>query len=166
MLPRHIKINEAVSARKNFCRRHRAMLTAGALRDLVLVGIEPNDMFLRRQCLLHRRIDVIALPRALTPVERSEHARRREQAREVIGLRFRRPNRRQRRIAGDKQKPALRQRVEIVARLILCRPGLTETGDRRHHDARINCGEILVAKPLGIQFARLKTLQHDVGGFD
>src|SRR5262245_16860524 len=69
VLARYIKINVAVLARKDSCRRHRAMLAAGSLENLLLVGPQPHDMLMGTQGLLHRRIDVIALSRALAPIE-------------------------------------------------------------------------------------------------
>ena len=48
MLPRHVKINEAVAALENFRRRHRAMLAAGALENLFFIGPQSNDMLLGR----------------------------------------------------------------------------------------------------------------------
>jgi hypothetical protein len=45
------------------------MLAAGALKDLLLVGIETYDVLMSRQRLLHRSVHVIALAGALAPVE-------------------------------------------------------------------------------------------------
>ena len=92
VLAGHVKIHVAVAAGKNSRRRDRTVLAAGALRYLLLVGPKTNDMLLGRQGLLHRCINVIAFSRALAPVKGCEHARRREQAREVVRLSFRRPH--------------------------------------------------------------------------
>ena len=70
------------------------MLAAGTLRYLLFVRPEPNDMLVRRQGLLHRRVHVIALPRALASIERRQQARCGKQTRKVIRLCFRWPARR------------------------------------------------------------------------
>src|SRR4051794_3734902 len=80
MLARNIKINETIAARKNLCRRHRAMLAAGAFEDLLVVGPEANDMLLSRQRLLHRAIDMIAFSGALAAIKGRQNAYRGKQA--------------------------------------------------------------------------------------
>ena len=75
MLPRDVEINESIATWKNLRRRHGTMLAPGAPENLILVRPQSNDMLVRRQRLLHRRVHVIALTGALASVERRQHAR-------------------------------------------------------------------------------------------
>ena len=94
MLPGYVEINEAVTTWKNSRRSHLSMLAACALHNLLVVGVEANDVLVGRQGFLHRCVNMIALPRALSLVKRREHARGGKQTREIVRLSFRRSNRR------------------------------------------------------------------------
>src|SRR5690242_15543644 len=139
------------------------MLAAGALRDLLLVGPQTNDMLLRCQSFLHRRIDMIALPRALAPVERGEQSRCGEQARKIIRLGLGRFYRRQGWISRDIQKSAFRKSDQVIAGQVFLWTGLTKAGDRRHHNPWIDRREIFIAESFTVQIAGLKTLDDHVG---
>src|ERR1700730_18403573 len=106
MLARDVEINKSIATGKNLRGRHGPVLAAGAFENRVLVCPEPDDMLVSSQRFLHRRVHMIALPCALTPIESRQHARRGEHAGKIVSLGFRWPAWGQRRIAGDIQETA------------------------------------------------------------
>src|SRR5262244_2217773 len=99
---------------------------------------------------------------SFAPIERRQQSRCGKQTRKVVRLCLRRTAWGQRWVTRNIQETALGERHEIIARQIFLRPGLTETGDRSHHDSRINRRKRFVTEAFGLQLARLKTFQHDV----
>ena len=163
VLPADVEVHVAVAAGKDPGGRHVLVLAAGAVVDLLLVGVEPDHVLLGGQRLLHGHVDPVAGARAFTPMQRRDDAQRGHEAAEVIGLGLGRRARGAVRIAGDGHQPAHGEHHEVVVREPAVGTPLAEPRDGGHDEGRVDLPEPRVVQLQPGQPSRRVAFDQDVG---